>query len=522
MKPQLIIPMSGIGKRFQDFGYEEPKFLINVLGKPIINHVLDMFPKIDDIIFIVNRNHCSDPKYNLEKHLKKIAPNSRIHIIDEHKKGPGWAIIQAKNLIDLQRPVIVNYCDFNSIFDYDKLEQELSSGIDGLILTYDGFHPHMIRSQQFAYIKKNHEDHVIEIQEKKPFTNNPKEEEASTGTYGFKSGKILLDAIEDQIRFNDSLNGEYYISLTYKSMLRKELKIKTLKVNYFMQWGTPQDLRDFNYWADIFNRLMEVNGTWFLESKIKKLILAAGNGKRFKDAGYKKDKTLLNFLGKPIIERILQAYGDNSSKILLRKNQIELITFLSSINAKYIVLESETQGQAESAYLGIKNFEDQTLLISPCDSILILKELDDFRKSNTDLLVYTTKRLPNSDLYPNQYGWVHSDETTNSVGKVKVKQEPDNDKWEIFTGAILVKSTKKFSELLELLFTENQKVNSEYYLDSVIAVAMKAGLIVKRKEADLFISLGTPNEYESFNYWHNCFKDWEFHPYSPFKNSTFN
>ena len=113
MKPQLIIPMSGIGKRFLDFGYEEPKFLINVLGKPIINHVLDMFPKIDDIIFIVNKNHCNDTKYNLEEYLKKIAPNSRIHKIDEHKKGPGWAIIQAKNLIDLQRPVIVNYCDFN-------------------------------------------------------------------------------------------------------------------------------------------------------------------------------------------------------------------------------------------------------------------------------------------------------------------------------------------------------------------------------------------------------------------------
>jgi NDP-sugar pyrophosphorylase family protein len=62
VKPQLIIPMSGIGKRFRDFGYEEPKFLINVLGKPIIDHVLDMFPKIDDIIFIVNKNHGNDSK----------------------------------------------------------------------------------------------------------------------------------------------------------------------------------------------------------------------------------------------------------------------------------------------------------------------------------------------------------------------------------------------------------------------------------------------------------------------------
>ncbi len=522
MKPQLIIPMSGIGKRFQNFGYEEPKFLINVLGKSIINHVIDMFPKIDNIIFIVNKNHCNDSRYNLKDHLKQIAPNSKIFEIDDHKKGPGWAIIKAKNLIDLDRPVIVNYCDFNSIFDYDKLEKDLSSGIDGLILTYDGFHPHMIRSQQFAYVKKNYEDYVTEIQEKKPFTDNPKEEEASTGTYGFKTGKILLDALEEQIENNDNLNGEYYISLTYKSMLRKQMEIKTLKVTYFMQWGTPQDLNDFNYWVDVFNRLSETDRSWYLEPKINKLILAAGNGKRFKEAGYKEDKTLLNFLGKPIIERILQMCGLDKSKILLKRSQTELTTFLTSISAELIELENETQGQAESTYLGIKNLEDQPLLISSCDSILASKELDDFGKSNTDLLVYTTQRLPNSDLNPTQYGWVHCEKNSIEVNKVKVKECPDNDDWNIFTGAILVKSSKKLLELIEILFAKNQRVNNEYYLDSVIEVAINAGLNVKKKEADLFISLGTPNEYESFNYWHNCFKNWKSHPYGLSQNSLFN
>ena len=43
---QLIIPMSGIGKRFIDAGYSEPKPLIKVDGKPIIEHVLNLFPNI--------------------------------------------------------------------------------------------------------------------------------------------------------------------------------------------------------------------------------------------------------------------------------------------------------------------------------------------------------------------------------------------------------------------------------------------------------------------------------------------
>ena len=42
-KPQIIIPMSGIGKRFIDEGYEDPKPLISVDGSPIIEHVVKLF-----------------------------------------------------------------------------------------------------------------------------------------------------------------------------------------------------------------------------------------------------------------------------------------------------------------------------------------------------------------------------------------------------------------------------------------------------------------------------------------------
>ena len=521
MKPQLIIPMSGIGKRFQKEGYAQPKYMIDVLGKSIIEHVISMFPNVEDILFIVNKEHLNNSEFKIKEHLRKIAPTAKIFEIESHNKGPGWALLAAKELIDLERPVIVNYCDFHSIFNYDKLEEELLDGSDGLILTYDGFHPHMIRSQQFAYVKKNTEDYVIEIQEKKPFTNKPRDEEASTGTYGFKNGRILLESLEEQISINDSLNGEYYISLTYKSMLRKKMKIKTLKVEYFMQWGTPQDLKDFNYWSDIFLRLVKINRPLFFEHDSNKLILAAGNGKRFSDAGYKKTKCLLDLDGGPIIERILHVCGMDNSIVLLRKNQTELINYLIEINAKARFIERETQGQAESAYLGIKDLSDQQILIAPCDSLLASNEMIGLDVSDTDLLVFTTKPLPNSDLNPAQYGWVHCEKNTNKVNKVKVKDKPDNDNWDIFTGAMLVKSSKKLSTLIEVLLSENHKINSEYYLDQVIEVAIKAGLNVKKKDTDLFISLGTPNEYESFNYWLSCFRDWKAHPFSDFQKSPF-
>ena len=54
---QLIIPMSGKGERFKKAGYSQPKPLIEINNKPIIAHVLDMFPGEKDVMFICNRDH---------------------------------------------------------------------------------------------------------------------------------------------------------------------------------------------------------------------------------------------------------------------------------------------------------------------------------------------------------------------------------------------------------------------------------------------------------------------------------
>ena len=74
---QLIIPMSGIGKRFIDAGYKEPKPLIEVDGYPIIKHVVDLFPGVTDITFICNEPHLKET--DMLSILKSLVPNCKIH-----------------------------------------------------------------------------------------------------------------------------------------------------------------------------------------------------------------------------------------------------------------------------------------------------------------------------------------------------------------------------------------------------------------------------------------------------------
>ena len=50
---QIVIPMSGFGERFRRDGYLVPKPLIEIEGKPIIAHVIDMFPGETDLIISI-------------------------------------------------------------------------------------------------------------------------------------------------------------------------------------------------------------------------------------------------------------------------------------------------------------------------------------------------------------------------------------------------------------------------------------------------------------------------------------
>src|SRR3989304_6825745 len=101
---QIVIPMSGIGKRFLDAGYKDPKPLIKVDEKPIIEHVVNLFPGEQNFIFICNNEHLRNT--DMQKILQSIAPKGKIVAIFPHKKGPVYATSYVFDLLNDDEEVI--------------------------------------------------------------------------------------------------------------------------------------------------------------------------------------------------------------------------------------------------------------------------------------------------------------------------------------------------------------------------------------------------------------------------------
>lgn len=70
--------MSGFGERFRRAGYSLPKPLIPIDGKPIIAHVIDMFPGETDFLFICNQDHLDNPDYAVRATLERYCPTGRV------------------------------------------------------------------------------------------------------------------------------------------------------------------------------------------------------------------------------------------------------------------------------------------------------------------------------------------------------------------------------------------------------------------------------------------------------------
>ena len=245
--------MSGTGARFQKAGYTDPKPLIRINNKTIIEHVSNLFPGEEDFIFICNKEHLETTK--MRDILFSNKPKAQIIELETSDLGPVYAVSKTFHLIDDNEPVIINYCDFFMDWDYSDFKKVVAENdYDGAVVAYKGFHPHLLHEENFyASMLADVNNNMLEIKEKHSFTVNKMDSPQSGGTYYFKKGAYIKKYFRQIMDEKISLNGEYYVSLVYNLLIRDNLKVFIYdKVPHFLQWGTPEDLEEYKYWSEIF------------------------------------------------------------------------------------------------------------------------------------------------------------------------------------------------------------------------------------------------------------------------------
>ena len=223
-----IIPIAGKGSRFRSAGYTTAKYLLPVLGKPIIEHILSYFDKTKPTLLILNEQ---------DSNKKKVE-----------------RILKALNYEDFQ---VVEIADTNGQLTsvVNGIMNSKFSDYDGPVWIYNG---DTIRKKELPYslFTNNSAEAFIEvfielgdhwsfvdslgvvsrITEKDRISNF-----CCTGLYGFKSLSRIINYMN--ARKVVKLKNELYVSGVFQNYLDDSLGVWAFDSDRsdFLLCGTPEE-----------------------------------------------------------------------------------------------------------------------------------------------------------------------------------------------------------------------------------------------------------------------------------------
>ena len=518
---KIIIPMAGKGKRFNDF--LSPKPLIEIDGKPMVEHVVNYFPRKSKFIFICNEEHLA--KTDLRNILNRISPDNEIVRVS-HDKGPAYSVLQALESIEDNEEVIVNYCDFIQVWEYNEFIKKIQENKqDGAIISFKGFHPSSLGETYYAYMKVNDSNYVQEVREKASYSKDRTDDFASTGTYYFSSGSLLKKYVKDLTSdLNNSVNNEFYMSLVYNFMLKDGRKILNYEVEKFICLGTPRDYQLYKFWSEFFLKYSPNLVTFDnINLKVTNIFPLAGDLRDFTELGLNKLNFLIPIMNKSLIYYSLKTHpmGVKNIFLLLDKNRDEFnSSYLPSefkYNSEMVFLPEKLPSNAETI-MQAKNFVklDEPVCVSGCNNIIDYDErsLSHFMEDkNVDVILFAFShhecvlRNPRGLHYAKTNNRIFA---TEIVAKDVISDNPYKD-WALEGTAIYKRAEDLFNSIDK--FLQTKKEHAPFFLSAVNSL-IEDGKKVVIFEINKFIPIRTIENYKEFRYWQDYFDKLPYHPYS--------
>lgn len=208
----LIIPIASNSKFFNIEDYFYPKPLIEILGKPMIQHVIENITQgvtFDNIIFVARQDECE--KYHLDNTLNLLSPiKPTIVKLRADTQGALCSVLLAIEHINNDAPLVISNADqiFTPGIISNVLDDFLASKLDAACVTVDSVHP------RWSYVRTDAAGHIIETAEKRPISKH-----AIAGLYFYRHGADFVKYGMNLIRHGASVDGAYFISPVFNEFI---------------------------------------------------------------------------------------------------------------------------------------------------------------------------------------------------------------------------------------------------------------------------------------------------------------
>lgn len=244
----ILIPMVGLGQRFRNAGYETPKPLLDVDGLPMVARVVHDLPRADRLVAVINQEHIEHDA--IDEKLKQHLPNIEFVVAPTLTDGQASSVQLGLSAFTADSTVLIVACDNSHLFDEEKFTQLINNPeIDGLIWTYRG-EPRVYENPNwYGWVEVEDGDRVKSVSVKKPISSTLLNDHVVSGSFWFRSTRVLNEAIEELKRQDRRVNGELYLDSVPEILIERGQRIQVFEVDKYIGWGTPHDYEDYHRWS---------------------------------------------------------------------------------------------------------------------------------------------------------------------------------------------------------------------------------------------------------------------------------
>lgn len=242
----IIVPMAGRGVRFAEAGYNLPKPIIDVLGRPMISWVVDSLrPGLNSLsmvesldyrfVFVVLNEHVES--FGIDSIIQSICVDPVIIALDNVTKGCLCTVLGACEFLD--NSGLTQMSDSLLVANSDQyfvggLGTLLSCKEDGGVLSFRSDDP------ACSYVCLDESGHISYVAEKVVVSDR-----ANVGVYFFRSLDNFVNYGKEYVSSGSMLNGEFYLAPMMNLMVDAGNRLVSVDVDEFWGLGTPERFNAF-------------------------------------------------------------------------------------------------------------------------------------------------------------------------------------------------------------------------------------------------------------------------------------
>lgn len=233
MKLNLVMPMGGGGTRFGNNGFEIPKPLLKLYGKPFFywaTRSVEKFVELESLTFVVLEEHVKE--FKIDEEIRKFFPDANIVTIPEILPGAVLTCKAGINNISNNTPILFNDCDHLFLCQefYEFCKNARFTEVDGALLTFKS------DEDKFSYVAYGSDGYINRTVEKEVISDD-----AICGAYYFKDKDTFLDATEEYL--TKCAYKEFFVSGVYNILIEHGKKIKSFHTDVHVSFGTPEEYK---------------------------------------------------------------------------------------------------------------------------------------------------------------------------------------------------------------------------------------------------------------------------------------